>query len=143
MHADELSCPGDYRSKLEAKAEAVAQALSSGSFDFAFLHVKAVDDAGHDRLPWLKVCSVLSSVASVLSMSVCSVLSVQACRCAWPGCLLQLVLCFCRRASIAGVSKRRGPAVADVGCAFELYLHCSPCCHKPFGAQSRSYSVHI
>lgn len=45
---------GDYRTRLEAKAEAVAQALASDSCDFAFLHVKAVDDAGHDRLPWLK-----------------------------------------------------------------------------------------
>ncbi|KAK9802767.1 hypothetical protein WJX73_010854 [Symbiochloris irregularis] len=52
---DAPGATGDYRTRLEAKAEAVAQALVSGSFDFAFLHVKAVDDAGHDRLPWLKM----------------------------------------------------------------------------------------
>lgn len=46
---------GDYRTSFKAKAEAIADALQSGSFDFAFLHVKAVDDTGHDRLPWLKV----------------------------------------------------------------------------------------
>ena len=46
---------GDYRTKLEVKAEAIATALTSGGFDFALLHVKAVDDTGHDRLPWMKV----------------------------------------------------------------------------------------
>ena len=33
----------------------MAAALASGDFDFAFLHVKAVDDAGHDKSPSLKV----------------------------------------------------------------------------------------
>jgi 2,3-diphosphopglycerate-independent phosphoglycerate mutase len=62
---------GDYRSDLAAKAAAVAGALdplsstaaaapspsssSSSSYDFALLHVKAVDDAGHDRAVALKV----------------------------------------------------------------------------------------
>lgn len=32
------------------KAEAIAGALSSGGFNFGFLHVKAVDDTGHDFL---------------------------------------------------------------------------------------------
>ena len=45
---------GDYRTCLEAKAQAVAEALTRGDADFAFLHVKAVDDAGHDRDPTLK-----------------------------------------------------------------------------------------
>lgn len=63
---------GDYRSDLAAKAAAVAAALDplasasasassssssspSSSYDFALLHVKAVDDAGHDRAVALKV----------------------------------------------------------------------------------------
>ena len=46
---------GDYRTCFEAKAEAVATATISGEYDFAFLHVKAVDDAGHDKAPALKV----------------------------------------------------------------------------------------
>lgn len=38
------------------KAEAIAAALSdAGGFQFGFLHVKAVDDTGHDHLTALKV----------------------------------------------------------------------------------------
>jgi hypothetical protein len=33
----------------------VAEALGGGGFQFAFLHVKAVDDTGHDFLVKLKV----------------------------------------------------------------------------------------
>ena len=33
----------------------MAAALASGGYDFAFLHVKAVDDTGHDRDTVLKV----------------------------------------------------------------------------------------
>jgi len=53
-----LSCPGatgDYRTDFAAKAATVADALISGACDFAFLHVKAVDDTGHDRAAALKV----------------------------------------------------------------------------------------
>ena len=39
-----------------SKAEAIAEALSTGGFQFAFLHVKAVDDTGHDFLTHMKVC---------------------------------------------------------------------------------------
>ncbi|KAK9840682.1 hypothetical protein WJX84_002964 [Apatococcus fuscideae] len=46
---------GDYRTQLSAKAEAIADALIHKGYHFAFLHVKAVDDTGHDRLPMLKV----------------------------------------------------------------------------------------
>lgn len=46
---------GDYRTQFDRKAATVAAALASGRYDFAFLHVKAVDDTGHDRLPVLKV----------------------------------------------------------------------------------------
>ena len=46
---------GDYRTEFHKKAEAVAAALTQGPYEFAFLHVKAVDDAGHDRAVDLKV----------------------------------------------------------------------------------------
>lgn len=47
---------GDYRTEFHVKAERVAQALIEDQFDFAFLHIKAVDDTGHDKEPALKVC---------------------------------------------------------------------------------------
>ena len=47
---------GDYRTQFHRKAAAAAAALASGVYDFVFLHVKAVDDTGHDRKPVLKVC---------------------------------------------------------------------------------------
>lgn len=43
------------------QAAAVADALISGECDFAFLHVKAVDDTGHDRAAALKVAPLLHS----------------------------------------------------------------------------------
>ena len=46
---------GDYRTEFHAKAAAVAEALIGGRRDFVFLHVKAVDDTGHDRQPAQKV----------------------------------------------------------------------------------------
>ncbi|CAL5223026.1 g5481 [Coccomyxa viridis] len=46
---------GDYRTALHAKAEAAADALVNGATDMVFLHIKAVDDTGHDRLTALKV----------------------------------------------------------------------------------------
>jgi 2,3-diphosphopglycerate-independent phosphoglycerate mutase len=61
---------GDYHSDLLAKARAavahLTPALPGGraAFDFCFLHVKAVDDAGHDRsvarkLEWLERSDVM------------------------------------------------------------------------------------
>ena len=52
---------GDYRTKFHVKAEKLAEALSSGSYNFGFLHVKAVDDTGHDQQPVLKVSPVPDS----------------------------------------------------------------------------------
>jgi len=51
---DLLKAPGatgDYRTDLRSKARVVAEALidAQSKYSFAFLHVKAVDDAGHDR----------------------------------------------------------------------------------------------
>ena len=53
----EGACPtaGDYRTQFHAKAAAIAKALAEDSNDFGFLHVKAVDDTGHDKLLALKV----------------------------------------------------------------------------------------
>lgn len=46
---------GDYRTRLSAKVGATVDAVASGQYDFVFLHVKAIDDAGHDRNLPLKV----------------------------------------------------------------------------------------
>jgi 2,3-bisphosphoglycerate-independent phosphoglycerate mutase len=48
---------GSYDSPFHLKAHAICDALSQteNPFDFGFLHVKAVDDCGHDRLWALKV----------------------------------------------------------------------------------------
>ena len=46
---------GDYRTRFDKKARAAADALISEAADFVFLHIKAVDDCGHDRQPVLKV----------------------------------------------------------------------------------------
>ena len=50
-----LALAGDYRTQLSAKADAIADALMHRGYDFGFLHIKAVDDTGHDKLPMLKV----------------------------------------------------------------------------------------
>ena len=47
---------GDYRTQFHMKAETIAEALTAGQYDFGFLHIKAVDDTGHDQQPVLKVC---------------------------------------------------------------------------------------
>ncbi|KAL0023909.1 hypothetical protein WJX79_009725 [Trebouxia sp. C0005] len=55
---DRLDAPGttgDYRTQFHAKAETLSEALTSGQYDFGFLHIKAVDDTGHDQQPVLKV----------------------------------------------------------------------------------------
>ncbi|KAJ0408116.1 hypothetical protein P43SY_002086 [Pythium insidiosum] len=40
---------GDYHTNLVSKAETALQSIERGSYDFGFVHVKAVDDAGHDK----------------------------------------------------------------------------------------------
>ncbi|KAI8467172.1 MAG: 2,3-bisphosphoglycerate-independent phosphoglycerate mutase-domain-containing protein [Monoraphidium minutum] len=45
---------GSYDTDLASKAETACGALLSGGYDFALLHVKAVDDTGHDRMPAMK-----------------------------------------------------------------------------------------
>lgn len=49
---------GSYDTALHNKAEAICNALASDKYDFGFLHIKAVDDAGHDRKIGLKVRAV-------------------------------------------------------------------------------------
>ncbi|KAL0090067.1 2,3-bisphosphoglycerate-independent phosphoglycerate mutase-domain-containing protein [Phycomyces blakesleeanus] len=46
---------GDYHTDFDAKADAAFKALTGPVYDFGFLHIKAVDDAGHDRNVSLKV----------------------------------------------------------------------------------------
>ncbi|RUP49427.1 metalloenzyme superfamily-domain-containing protein [Jimgerdemannia flammicorona] len=57
---DILNVPGatgDYQTDLMAKGKASLQALrdEGQSYDFGFIHIKAVDDAGHDRNVELKL----------------------------------------------------------------------------------------
>jgi len=46
---------GDYKSDFRAKAARMVEALRGGDYDFGFLHIKAVDDASHDRDVPLKI----------------------------------------------------------------------------------------
>ncbi|CAL8468172.1 g7711 [Coccomyxa elongata] len=58
LGVDCLSVPGatgDYRTQFHKKTEAIASALTDGGYRFGMLHVKAVDDTGHDRQAVLKV----------------------------------------------------------------------------------------
>lgn len=46
---------GSYDSHLASKAAVAAGALAGGGHDFVMVHVKAVDDTGHDRMLAMKV----------------------------------------------------------------------------------------
>ena len=46
---------GFYDSNLNGKAIKAAELLKSDDYDFGFVHVKATDDAGHDKSPRIKV----------------------------------------------------------------------------------------
>jgi len=48
---------GDYRSDFHSKAVSMASAMIQ-TYDFGFLHVKAVDDASHDKNAGLKVACI-------------------------------------------------------------------------------------
>jgi 2,3-bisphosphoglycerate-independent phosphoglycerate mutase len=52
---DAPGATGSYDSDFASKAAVACGALVSGGFDFALLHVKAVDDTGHDRMLAMKV----------------------------------------------------------------------------------------
>eukprot|EP00741_Cyanophora_paradoxa_P007660 tig00001164_g7409.t1 len=59
MHVEAVpGATGDYHTDLQAKARAAAELFAragDAGYDFGFVHVKAVDDAGHDRNAALKV----------------------------------------------------------------------------------------
>ena len=69
---------GDYRTQFHAKAETLSNALTSGQYDFGFLHIKAVDDTGHDQQPVLKVIPSPSVACHSLHIAVHILLSVSA-----------------------------------------------------------------
>jgi 2,3-bisphosphoglycerate-independent phosphoglycerate mutase len=46
---------GYYDSNLNGKASTAANLLKSDKYDFGFVHVKATDDAGHDKDHKIKV----------------------------------------------------------------------------------------
>ncbi len=56
--ADVVDVPGatgDYHTNLPAKGQSAAAHIAQDQYDLGFVHVKAVDDAGHDRNVELKV----------------------------------------------------------------------------------------
>ena len=66
--ADAPGATGDYRTQLAAKAAAVSGGLASGGFDLSFCHIKAVDDAGHDRNAALRVAWIEAVDAFLLQL---------------------------------------------------------------------------
>jgi len=40
---------GDYHTNLNSKADTALKTFQTRQYDFGFVHVKAVDDAGHDK----------------------------------------------------------------------------------------------
>ena len=46
---------GYYNSNLQNKALKAIEVLQDESFDFGFIHIKGVDDAGHDKNLMMKV----------------------------------------------------------------------------------------
>jgi 2,3-bisphosphoglycerate-independent phosphoglycerate mutase len=46
---------GYYNSNLNNKAEKAVELMQGGEYDFGFVHVKAVDDAGHDKSLKIKI----------------------------------------------------------------------------------------
>ena len=60
---------GDYHTNLSAKKVALVKHLTpvDSNYTFGFLHVKAVDDAGHDKNRELKVVSLLFDIILVLT----------------------------------------------------------------------------
>ena len=46
---------GYYDSNIDNKARKTAELISSEDYDFGFMHIKAVDDAGHDKRLDMKI----------------------------------------------------------------------------------------
>ncbi len=49
---DAPGATGDYHTDLLSKGRTGVHTLVTQDYDFGFVHVKAVDDAGHDRYGW-------------------------------------------------------------------------------------------
>lgn len=65
---DSLTAPGatgSYNSHFASKAATAAAALTQGGYDFVLLHVKAVDDTGHDRMLAMKVRGLPAGTGSL------------------------------------------------------------------------------
>ncbi len=54
IHAVE-GATGYYNSNLDGKMIKGVELITSGNYDFGFIHIKAVDDAGHDKRLDIKV----------------------------------------------------------------------------------------
>lgn len=55
---DALTAPGAtgaYNSDFASKASTICRAVTQDGYEFGLVHVKAVDDTGHDRLVSMKV----------------------------------------------------------------------------------------
>ena len=52
---DVADTTGYYNSNLNNKALKAIEAITSDDYDFGFVHVKAVDDAGHDKSLKIKI----------------------------------------------------------------------------------------
>lgn len=63
---------GSYNSALHAKASTMCDAMASGQYDFGFVHVKAVDDTGHDRMMAWRVSTGRGVVALHIHCLLCS-----------------------------------------------------------------------
>jgi len=46
---------GFYDSNLDNKARKAVESITKDDYDFGFLHIKAIDDAGHDKNLQMKV----------------------------------------------------------------------------------------
>jgi hypothetical protein len=85
---DAPGATGSYDSHFASKAAVTCSALVSGGFDFALLHVKAVDDTGHDRMLAMKVrhvCTAHKTIVLARPVGRCSVLH-------WTGLLCRVVV---------------------------------------------------
>jgi len=63
---DPPGATGDYHTSFSSKFEAAQKKFLDSDSEFCFLHIKAVDETGHDRDPILR-CSLLSKIDEALS----------------------------------------------------------------------------
>ena len=58
---------GFYDSNLDNKARKAVELITSADYDFGFVHIKAIDDAGHDKNLQMKI-SQLEKVDRAMSI---------------------------------------------------------------------------